>query len=244
MTTNSANINSTGLPIFDSSTGDFSSTALTAKGDLLTYDTGYNRLPVGVNNKILLADSGQATGNTWGDIPFTGNLVLLDTVQASSSTSIDFTDLDPTTYHSFFIFITSAHPATDNVSFQLLFSTNNGVSFIGSGYEWVYEISNTGSGTSTQQFSASSSSIQASDSIGNTGGEGIAGWFWYMPSDNPTQFRNSCEWQLYSQDTGTNLESSYGSGLNSTTSTVDALRIQFSSGAIEAGTFYLYGYEA
>jgi hypothetical protein len=45
---------------------------LTTKGDLYTYDTGDQRLPVGSNSFVLIADSGQATGIKWGQITSAG----------------------------------------------------------------------------------------------------------------------------------------------------------------------------
>tara|TARA_R110000850_G_scaffold72542_7_gene159554 strand:- start:1096 stop:2001 length:906 start_codon:yes stop_codon:yes gene_type:complete len=51
--------------------GDLSSLAqgipLTTKGDLLTYDTGNARLPVGTDGQVLVADSAEATGLKWGE---------------------------------------------------------------------------------------------------------------------------------------------------------------------------------
>lgn len=45
-------------------------TTLTTKGDLLTFDSALQRLAVGSNGQVLLADSTQATGNKWASIPF------------------------------------------------------------------------------------------------------------------------------------------------------------------------------
>ena len=58
-----------------------SSSPLTTKGDIYTYDTGDARLPVGTNDQVLTADSTQSLGIKWADAStFTGG-----TYGASSS---------------------------------------------------------------------------------------------------------------------------------------------------------------
>jgi hypothetical protein len=42
------------------------SLALTTKGDILGYDTASNRVPIGTNGELLIADSAQALGLKWG----------------------------------------------------------------------------------------------------------------------------------------------------------------------------------
>lgn len=49
-------------------TGGGSSSPLTTKGDIYTYDTADQRLPVGTDGYILKADSSAATGLAWGTI--------------------------------------------------------------------------------------------------------------------------------------------------------------------------------
>lgn len=41
---------------------------LTTKGDIWGYDTANNRIPVGPNNTVLIADSAQALGVRWGNV--------------------------------------------------------------------------------------------------------------------------------------------------------------------------------
>ncbi len=244
-TENTTNITTSGLPIFDKTTGDFSAVAATTLGDAIVHNgSNYIRLGAGVDDKVLTADSTQASGFKWDDLTFTGDFILLETVNASSSSTVDFTDLDVSTYATLFFSLVNVHPASDNVQLRCLFSTDNGSTFISSGYEYVYRILDAGSGTDDENHDTSATYFEAADRIGNAAGEGIAGWFWFLPSGDPTQTRHSIEWQLYGQDAGNDLNGYWGGGINSVTNAVDAIRFQFSSGNIEVGDFYLYGLSA
>lgn len=55
--------------VADSGEGGGESSPLTTKGDLHTYDTADARLPVGADNEVLIADSGEPTGLRWGSAP-------------------------------------------------------------------------------------------------------------------------------------------------------------------------------
>ncbi len=48
--------------------GGGTTSPLTTKGDLYTYDTGNQRLPVGTDGQVLKADSAETTGLKWDDI--------------------------------------------------------------------------------------------------------------------------------------------------------------------------------
>lgn len=76
--------------------GAGSTSPLTTKGDIWGYDTGDNRIPVGSNNQVLIADSAQALGVKWGAAPAGsgGALTLLaSTVLSGTATSFDFTSI-------------------------------------------------------------------------------------------------------------------------------------------------------
>lgn len=59
-----------------------STSPLTTKGDLYTFDTANQRLAVGSNGTGLYADSAQATGNRWTNMAITGELLMADGVTA------------------------------------------------------------------------------------------------------------------------------------------------------------------
>lgn len=245
-TDNAVGITTTGLPINDTSTGTFSAVDLTTKGDALVHNgTNYTRLPVGTDGQVLMADSGEATGLVWGALSFTGDLIPISNQSASSSASIEFTDLDFSTYGSLWFNMRGIHPATDNVSFRILVSVDNGSSYLATGYSWVYHQYLALDGSDNESHSSFSSFIQACDTVGSGTNEGCGGWLWLLPSDAPgTQTNQALEWQMHSVDISAGLRGHWGGAMNTTSSTIDAIKFQFSSGNIVEGDFYLYGFNA
>lgn len=66
---------------------------LTTKGDLYTFDSSVNRLPVGTNNFVLMADSAQATGLKWGAPASSGSgMVIGQPVTGSSGNRLLYSD--------------------------------------------------------------------------------------------------------------------------------------------------------
>jgi hypothetical protein len=61
-------LSSSGLKISDDGVGADQLGIVTTKGDLLAYSTAPDRLPVGTDGQVLIADSTQATGLRWADI--------------------------------------------------------------------------------------------------------------------------------------------------------------------------------
>lgn len=66
-----------GNAVWEASAGGGAS-PLTTKGDLFTYDTGDQRLPVGTDGQVLTADSAEATGVKWATASGGGATVLSD----------------------------------------------------------------------------------------------------------------------------------------------------------------------
>ena len=73
------------------------SSPLTTKGDLYTYDTGDQRLGVGSNDQILIADSAEATGLKWGAVPLHAATHILGGTDEIDGDQIDI-DFTPANY--------------------------------------------------------------------------------------------------------------------------------------------------
>lgn len=242
MTTNSTNINDDGLVIFTSTTGDFSGVELTTKGDILTKTTTlYSRLGVGADGKALVCDSTQPTGLNYATVSSGSSVILLETQTAASSASIDFTSFDDATYSYYLFVYTNVTPQTDATDFRIRESVNGGVSYLTSNYRWGwYRISNGGS--TLDDGSSSDSYIEGMDSLGNAAGEGLSGKLVFHSSNSPASGRSSAISfdHVFKRSNG-ELYRNFGGGMNTTSSTVNALRFYMSSGNIATGTFKMYG---
>ncbi len=67
-------IGPSGPPVWSAAGGGGGGSPLTTKGDLFTYSTLADRLPVGTNGQVLTADSTAATGLKWSTVTGTGTV--------------------------------------------------------------------------------------------------------------------------------------------------------------------------
>lgn len=165
-------------------------------------------------------------------------MVLLSSQAASASASVSFTSSISSVYSTYILKIKNMVPATNNVAIHLLFSTDNGATYLNSNYSWTYSTSYVsglfGSG------SASDSKILLGDSLSNVSTQPCNGdiTFYNLNTSNTA----SCLSRLvYYNAPNPGIAEYFDSGFNSTTTPVNALRIILSSGNIASGNFYLYG---
>jgi len=69
-------------------TGGGGASPLTTKGDLYTYSTTDDRLGIGANGTILIADSAQATGNKWTTATYPNTTTANQLLYSSSANTI------------------------------------------------------------------------------------------------------------------------------------------------------------
>jgi predicted ribosome-associated RNA-binding protein Tma20 len=166
----------------------------------------------------------------------------ISTATASSSATIDFTDLS-STYVAYMVVLSAVLPATDNVNLLIRASTDNGSSFAITSYGWVeYGFRSGGSGA----FSSGNTSdiaipINAAGTRGLSNAAGEYGSFVVTilnaGTSNRLQIINDGH---YISDTGEHVGVSTRGEYFGATS-VDAIRFLMSSGNIASGTFTLYG---
>ena len=187
----------------------------------------------------------------------TGSMVLIKEQTASSSANISFVDgssdvvLDSTYPIYKFEFI-SIHPATDTAYLTFQGSTNSGSSYGVTITSTAFYARHSESGTGVElgyngsaDLAQSTSYQRISQGVGNGNDETCSGeLFIYNPSSTTfVKHFTSTTNIRYSNSGFTSFFSSnnFIAGYGNTTSAVNAVNFQMSSGNIDAGTIKLYG---
>jgi len=166
-------------------------------------------------------------------------LTFLQSITASSSATISFTSKIDSDFDTFVVKFRNIFPATNAALFRMLFSTNNGSSYLAStGYRWAM-INSTSTGL-TQDGATATSSFQVANGLSTTSGRVMNGTmilYGLNSAANTKSFYSSVEKIGSSGD----LEEQRVGGVHTGTTAVNAIRFQMSSGNIASGTFILYG---
>lgn len=160
-----------------------------------------------------------------GSLTAGSGAVYITEATASSSATLDFTDLTAYT-HYLFVF-DKIKPATDAVSLYFRVSTNNGSSYLATG---VYS---SGSLTGQTQVTLTQGGTISSSA------DGLTGTVWLF-----SPYVSAATWVI-SQFTGRSTSSvtpdSAGGGKHETAAQVNAVRFLMSSGNIASGKIRVYG---
>jgi hypothetical protein len=168
-----------------------------------------------------------------------GSLVYITTKTASNSASIIFDNTEITsTYQHYVIYCYNVVPVTDNVYFYSQVSSDNGSSWINSGYYAAYV---DGSAPSTTFFPLTV--LTSSNRLSNLASSGgYIGEIHLMSLTTSSTVRIT-GWGAYPKADETFLKSLMG-GRGPESTTVNAIRFLLESGNISTGTFKLYGISA
>ena len=186
-----------------------------------------------------------------GSLPAGGSMVLLSTQTASSSASISFTTGIDSTYKEYMFVFNNIHPQTDLAAFKFNLSTDGGSNYnvtktttlfrsyhfendttAGLGYRTGSDLAQS---TAYQVFGDSPTAGTGNDNDQHNSG--------YLHLFNPASttyvkhFISSGVECLY-EDAIINY---FVAGYGNTTSAVNAIDFQFSSGNIDAGTIQMFG---
>ncbi len=173
-----------------------------------------------------------------------GNWTLVSTGTASSSATISFTGLS-TSYNNYVVIFSNVIPATNSVQIEMQVSTNNGSSYLSSGYTYFFSTNYANNSSYVVANSSSASSIIMTNSgypLDNAVPYSANGQVWiYNPAISGNypnvSFQTSYGVSGASGWTG----GSQGTATNTTTTAVNAIQFLMSSGNITSGTFKLYG---
>ena len=175
------------------------------------------------------------------------NLVKISSQTASSSSSIQITSGIDSTYKIYKFEFINVQPATNDVNFSVGFSINGGSNYTvaktGSGHQLQIgeDGSSLSSGSQAIHNSGNSTSLHPiSHSTGNGSDEQLSGHMYlYNPSNTTFVKSYFSEIQTYHASDLAMLHTTQG--FANTTSAIDGVKFQYSSGNINVGEFILYG---
>ena len=168
-----------------------------------------------------------------GGVADLGKLELIETQTASADSSVDFIDLATNSYNVYFLTM-NLNSSTSNQHYLRL-STDNGSSFISSGYQYAFNRGTT-AGSFFDSKSTSSTQINTGILSGTTTNRGNAYIYFYNLLDSSKY--SFCTFHSFSS--GGDTRFTFGSGVLPTSATHNALQILPSAGTT-SGTVSLYG---
>ena len=175
-----------------------------------------------------------------------GALTLLETQTASSSATIDFTSNIDSTYDAYMFKFYNIHPANDETQFQFNMSTDGGSNYnVTKTTTYFYSAHSEGDATEftyrTPKDLAQSTSFQ--DLVQGTGADNDQNSSGFLHLFNPSSTTFVKHFIARTSDYNANNYAidSYIAGYGNTTSVIDAVRFQMSSGNIDSGVIKLYG---
>jgi hypothetical protein len=178
-----------------------------------------------------------------------GDMVLVSSATASSSASIEFTSGIDSTYKEYKFFFVNIHPATNNVSFTFNLSSDGGSNYNvtkTSTYFWSYHLESDG-GAALAYVPANDLAQSTGEQIlfGNAGlnNENDGSFVGTLTLFNPSSTTYVKHWisehnGMHHDDISVNGRSA---GYANTTSAINAIRFQMSSGNIDDGKILMFG---
>ena len=193
----------------------------------------------GTTGQFLAATTSGAP--TWGT-PSAGALVLLSTVTASTSATVDIETTFSSTYDVYIIQATGVTVDTGNSGLNCRFKI--GGSYIASGTPYSYAVDHTGQADTTYQIDRSTAADEMEVIAGGDIGSASTLYTSFemrIDQVSSTAFLKTATWTGMSLDTGSVYLNQRGGGRISNAGALTGIRFFASSGNILAGKFRLYG---
>ena len=177
----------------------------------------------------------------------TGSLTLLSTQTASASSTIDFTSGIDSTYDSYVFKFINIHPATDDVDFEVNFSTDGGSNYNVTKTSSAFlsfhsedDVSTLLAYSDTEDLAQSTGYQAISPRVGNGNDESSAGTMQLFAPSSTTFVKHFIAdvHRYYKDDLAVR---DFTAGYGNTTSPINAVRFKFGSGNIDSGVIKLYG---
>lgn len=176
--------------------------------------------------------------NTWGAAPASG-LNHLNTTTASSSASLDFTSIITSSYETYLIVLDQLMPATHSVSLCLMFSDDNGSTYLTPGYAYVFKSWYQGSSGDGNSEGSNQGQIILLSSAATNQGQGVSGHMWLFSPKESVEC--TIRFSLAGSEASNNLQATDGMGEYSGNFDIDAFKLFFGSGDIASGKVRVYG---
>jgi len=177
----------------------------------------------------------------------TGSLILLSTQTASSSANISFTSGIDSTYDSYVFKFYNIHPATDNVQFEFNMSTDSGSNYNVTKTSSFFYSGHNESGTNTyleynvtQDLAQSTAFQPIAHEVGNDADQSCSGSLQLFNPASTTYVKHFIANTNIGQINNYTYNA-YSAGYGNTTSAINAVRFQMSSGNIDDGIIKMYG---
>jgi hypothetical protein len=175
-------------------------------------------------------------------------ITFISSQTASASATISFTSGLDSTYKAYKFVFSNIHPSSTSVQFQFNMSTDAGSNYNVTKTTTMFQALHRESDTEnaltydtlrdlaqSTAFQPLSSSISTTNSDDSTNGSLIL----FNPSS--TTYVKHFISNMSTSHPDPAIQNTFSAGYGNTTSAVNAVRFQFSSGNIDAGTIYLYG---
>ena len=176
-----------------------------------------------------------------------GSITHIATQTASSSASLSFTSGIDSTYKEYIFYLVDIHPATDDANFLFNMSIDSGSNYnvtkTSSFFRLYHQEDDSQSGVSyyTGGDRAQSTGTQLlSYGCGNDNDQCTTG-FLHLFNPSSTTFVKHFIGRTNTYESTNNSWGGFLAGYGNTTSAINALQFQMSSGNIDSGTFKLYG---
>jgi hypothetical protein len=209
------------------------STTLLGSGDVAVQPT----LVSGTNIKTI--NGGSVLGS--GDLAVGGgSMVFISSVTASSSTTVQFTNID-STYDVYVIELVTAIPAVNTDELRMRFSSNNGSTYFSAGTDYAFSYITNQSNASTPSGNASGSIsyIPFTSVSSSVFGAGVSG---FIKIFNPARAAYTLVLSDFTfSPTEVRSGQNRGGAVVLQSAAKNAVQLFFGSGNIASGTFRLYG---
>ena len=201
----------------------------------------------GVLQPAALNNTSLTNITTYNAAVTSGSMVLISSQTASASASISFTTGIDSTYKEYQFYFINIHPQTDDTNFQMNFSTDGGSNYnVAKTTTYFRSIHNETGVTALLEYETANDLAQSTgfqtlcDDIGSDNDQNANGVFHLFNPASTTYVKHFISRIAVSQSANYSMDL-YTAGYGNTTSAINAVRFQMSSGNIDDGTILMYG---